>query len=48
MQVNEFAPAEIARLRDTVKPVIDKHSASLDAPLLAELNAEISKAHTGK
>ena len=48
MQVNELAPAEITRLRDKVKPVIDKHPASLGAPLLAELNAEISKAHTGK
>ena len=48
MQVNELAPAEIARLRDKVKPVVDKHSAGVGAPLMAELNAEIAKARGGK
>ena len=48
MQVNELAPAEIARLRDKVKPVVDKHSASVGAALVAELNAEINKARGGK
>ena len=48
MQVNELAPAEIARLREKVKPVVDKHSASVGAPLVAELNAEIAKARGGK
>ena len=48
MQVNELAPAEITRLRDKVKPVIDKHSTSLGAPLHAELTAEITKARGGK
>ena len=44
MQVNELAPAEIARLREKLKPVVDKHSASVGASLVAELNAEIAKA----
>ena len=48
MQVNELAPAEIARLRDKVKPVIDKHSASVGAAVVAELNGEIAKARGGK
>ena len=48
MQVNELAPAEIARLRDKVRPVIEKHSASVGAPLVAELNAEIARARGGK
>ena len=48
MQVNELAPAEIARLREKVKPVVEKHSASVGAPLVAELNAEIARARGGK
>ena len=48
MQVNELAPAEIARLREKVRPVVDKHSAGVGAPLVAELNAEIAKARGGK
>ena len=48
MQVNELAPAEIARLREKVKPVIEKHSASVGATVVNELNAELAKARGGK
>jgi tripartite ATP-independent transporter DctP family solute receptor len=48
MQVNELAPAEVVRMRDKVKPVIEKHSASVGTALVAELNAAIAKARGGK
>ncbi len=48
MQVNEIAPAEIARMREKVKPVIEKHSAGVGAAVVSELNAEIAKARGGK
>ena len=48
MQVNELAPAEIARMREKVKPVIEKHSASVGPTVVNELNAELAKARGGK
>ena len=42
MQVTEFAPAEQAKLRDKLKPVIDKHGAAIPATV-AELQAELAK-----
>jgi len=42
MQVSEFAPAEQAKLRDKLKPVIDKHGAAIPATV-AELQAELAK-----
>ena len=42
MQVTELPPAEQAKLRDKIKPVIDKHGASLGATV-AELQAELAK-----
>ncbi len=48
MQVNELAPAEIARFREKVKPVIEKHTASVGPALVGELNAELAKARGGK
>ncbi|APW42071.1 TRAP transporter substrate-binding protein [Rhodoferax saidenbachensis] len=42
MQVSELSAAELAKFREKMKPVIDKHgAASPDA--LAELNAELAK-----
>lgn len=43
MQVTEFSPAEQARLREKLKPVIDKHGAAI-AATVAELQAELAKA----
>ena len=48
MQVNELAPAEIARMREKVKPVIEKHSASVGPAVVGELNAELAKARGSK
>jgi TRAP-type transport system periplasmic protein len=43
MQVTEFSPAEQQRLRDKVKPVIDKHSAKVGEDTVKEVFAEIAK-----
>ena len=42
MTVSEFSPAEQAKLRDKLKPVIDKHGAAIPATV-AELQAELAK-----
>lgn len=42
MQVSEFSPAEQAKLRDKLKPVIEKHGAAI-AATVAELQAELAK-----
>ena len=42
MQVSEFSPAEQAKLREKLKPVIDKHGAAMPATV-AELQAELAK-----
>ena len=42
MQINEFLPAEQAKLREKFKPVIDKHGAAI-AATVAELNTELAK-----
>ncbi len=43
MQVTELSAAEQAKLRDKLKPVIDKHGAEI-AATVAELQAELAKA----
>jgi tripartite ATP-independent transporter DctP family solute receptor len=43
MTVTEFSPAEQAKLRDKLKPVVDKHGAAI-AATVAELHAELAKA----
>jgi len=43
MQVTEFSPAEMAKFRDKMKPVIDKHTASVGADTVASLQAELAK-----
>ena len=42
MQVTEFSPAEQAKLRDKLKPVVDKHGAAIGS-IVAELQAELAK-----
>ncbi|MEK8028328.1 TRAP transporter substrate-binding protein [Pseudaquabacterium rugosum] len=42
MQVTQFSAAEQAKLRDKLKPVIDKHGAAIPATL-AEVQAELAK-----
>jgi len=43
MVLNEIAPQEIARIRERVKPVIDKYSAQLDPQLVSEFKAELER-----
>jgi tripartite ATP-independent transporter DctP family solute receptor len=42
MTVTQFPPAEVAKLREKMKPVLDKHSA-LVGPVVAEVQAELAK-----
>lgn len=42
MIVSQFTPAEVTKLRDKMKPVIDKHSAAV-GPVVAEVQAELAK-----
>ena len=48
MQVNEVTPAELARLREKVKPVVDKFSREVGAPLMDEVNGELARMRGGK
>ena len=44
MQINDIAPQEIARMRDKVKPVVDKYAAQVGEPLVKEFYQELEKA----
>jgi tripartite ATP-independent transporter DctP family solute receptor len=44
MQVTELAPAEVAKLREKMKPVIAKHTASVGEATVKAVMAEIEKA----
>jgi len=43
MQVNEVAPAEVARMRDKVRPVWDEFSKEVGPELFREVSAEIER-----
>ncbi len=43
MQLNEIAPAELARMKAAVKPVEDKYAAQLDPALVKAFHAELEK-----
>ena len=43
MQVTQFSPAEVAKLREKMKPVITKHAARVGEALVAEMQAELAK-----
>lgn len=44
MQINDLPPAEIAKFREKMKPVIAKYSASVGESTVSEIMAEIAKA----
>ena len=48
MQVNEVAPAEIARFRDKVRPVVEQFSRDLDPTLVKALHDAIAQVRTGR
>jgi TRAP-type C4-dicarboxylate transport system substrate-binding protein len=41
MKVNEVPPEEVARLREAVKPVVDKFAADVGAEVMAAATAEL-------
>ncbi len=43
MEVNELSAAEVAKLRDKMKPVIDKHAASVGEGTVQAMMAELAK-----
>ena len=43
MQVTELSPAEVTKLREKMKPVIDKHSASVGEETVKAIQAELAK-----
>jgi tripartite ATP-independent transporter DctP family solute receptor len=43
MQVNEVAPAELARMRDILKPVSEKFASTYDPAFMRDFNAELER-----
>ena len=43
MTVSVLPPAEVAKLREKVKPVVDKYTASVGEATVKELMAEVAK-----
>ncbi len=43
MQVTQFSPAEVAKLREKMKPVIAKYTANVGEALVGEMQAELAK-----
>ncbi|MNY51779.1 2,3-diketo-L-gulonate-binding periplasmic protein YiaO precursor [compost metagenome] len=48
MQVNEVSPAEVARLRQKVQPVVDKFSKEVGEPVMQQVTAELSRLRAAK
>jgi hypothetical protein len=44
MQVSELSPAEVAKLRERMKPVVAKHTASVGEATVKAVMAELEKA----
>ena len=44
MQINDLAPEEIARMRERVKPVIDKYAPQVGEVLVKQFYEELEKA----
>jgi TRAP-type transport system periplasmic protein len=43
MQINELTPQELTRIREKIKPVIEKHVKTIGEDLVGEMYAEIAK-----
>jgi TRAP-type transport system periplasmic protein len=48
MQVNEISLAEMGRLRQKVRPLIDKYGKEVGESVVADVNAELAKLRTAK
>jgi TRAP-type transport system periplasmic protein len=44
MEINDVAPEEIARMREKVKPVVDKYASQLGEALVKQFDEELAKA----
>jgi tripartite ATP-independent transporter DctP family solute receptor len=44
MEINDVAPEEIARMREKVKPVVDKYTSQLGEALVKQFDEELAKA----
>lgn len=47
MQVNEVSAAEVARLRDKVRPVTEKFAREVGEPVFQQVNAELARVRAG-
>jgi TRAP-type C4-dicarboxylate transport system substrate-binding protein len=43
MQVSEFSAAEMAKFREKMKPVVDKHAAQVGPDVVKSLQTELAK-----
>jgi TRAP-type transport system periplasmic protein len=43
MQVNDVTPDELAKMREAVKPVVEKYTKEFGEDMVKVLNAEIAK-----
>jgi len=43
MAVNDLPPAELARMREILKPVSDKYAASYDQAFMRDFNGEMER-----
>jgi hypothetical protein len=43
MQIDELPAAEVAKLREKMKPVIDKHAAAVGEGTVKAIQAELAK-----
>jgi TRAP-type transport system periplasmic protein len=48
MTVTEISPEERVRMREKLKPVIEKHFKTIDEALVQDVNAELQKVRAGK
>ena len=43
MEINDIAPEERARMREMLKPVIEKHQQTVSADLVQELRSQLEQ-----
>jgi tripartite ATP-independent transporter DctP family solute receptor len=48
MTITDISPEERARMRERLRPVVEKHQQTISPALVAELNAELQKARAAK
>jgi TRAP-type transport system periplasmic protein len=48
MTITDISPEERARMRDKLKPVIEKHQKTVNEGLVQELDSELQKVRAAK